>query len=189
VSAKTRPHVLAVDDGPFEKRQSHPVPVVAVMMEGADLVESVAVTALPVDAEDATGSLAAWIQGLRLRSSAQALVLGGITIAGLGVVDVPLLSRRLRLPVLVVNRRDPADHRLGEALRAAGLEARLPLVARMPAALRIEDGLYVAAVGVEPDDAARIVRSTLRKARVPEPLRLAHLIARALVLGESRGRV
>jgi endonuclease V-like protein UPF0215 family len=34
-----------------------------------------------------------------------------------------------------------------------------------------------------------LVRAALAKSGVPEPLRVAHLIARALVRGESRGRV
>ena len=36
--------------------------------------------------------------------------------------------------------------------------------------------------------AIRIVAATVRKAKIPEPLRIAHLIARAIVDGESRGR-
>jgi endonuclease V-like protein UPF0215 family len=97
-----RPHLLGIDDAPFEKRQREPVPIVAVMMEGADLVESVAVSAFAVDGDDATGFLADWIGGLRALASAQAILLGGITIAGLGVVDVEELARRLTRPVLVV---------------------------------------------------------------------------------------
>jgi endonuclease V-like protein UPF0215 family len=31
--------------------------------------------------------------------------------------------------------------------------------------------------------------ATIAKSRLPEPLRLAHLIGQAIVLGESRGRV
>ena len=66
---KARPHLLGVDDGPFEKRQAAPVPLVAVMMEGADLVEGLAVSAFPVDGGDATGCLASWLSALRaLRS-------------------------------------------------------------------------------------------------------------------------
>ena len=34
-----------------------------------------------------------------------------------------------------------------------------------------------------------LARATLGKAQLPEPLRIAHLIAAALVSGESRGRV
>ena len=184
-----RPHVLGVDDAPFEKRQQAPVPIVAVMMEGADLVESVAVSSFAVDGDDATGFLAAWLGGLRSLASVQAVLLGGITMAGLGVVDVAQLARRLDTPVLVATRREPSDAQLAEALSAAGLEQRIPIVERSPRATRVVDGLFVAQAGTTEDEAAHLVRATLRKANLPEPLRVAHLVGRALVLGESRGRV
>ena len=37
-----RPHLIGVDDAPFDKRQTAPVPIVGVIMEGADRIESVA---------------------------------------------------------------------------------------------------------------------------------------------------
>lgn len=184
----SRPHVLGIDDGPVDKRGPGPVPIVAVMMEGHDLVEAVATTRFPVDGEGATRFLAEWVAGLRCRPALQGIVLGGITIAGLGVVDVEALWRQLGVPVFVVNRRDPSDHRLHEALRAAGLEARMETVDRTPAAFAVGEGLYVSAVGIDRPTATGIVRATLGKSQLPEPLRIAHLIGRAIADGQSRGR-
>ncbi|MGH7516851.1 MAG: DUF99 family protein [Gemmatimonadales bacterium] len=185
----SRFHVLGVDDAPFIKRVDATVPVVGVLMEGADLVETVAVTTFPVDGDDATGFLAGWIGELRCRPSVQAVVLGGITIAGLGLVDLEALATRLRRPVLAVTRHDPGASELRQALVAAGFEARLPMLERCPPARRLRAGLYVSAAGITDGDAAVLIESTLGKARMPEPLRVAHLIGRALVSGESRGRV
>ena len=185
----SRPHLLGVDDGPFNKGQAEPVPIVAVLMEGADLVEAVAVARFPVDGDDATGFLAGWIGGLRLRPSIQAVVLGGITLAGLGVVDVPELAAALALPVLTVTRKQPQNPALVAALRAAGLPERIAIVERSPAAFRAQPGLWVACAGATRDEAERLVRVCSAKAKLPEPLRVAHLVAAAHVTGESRGRV
>jgi endonuclease V-like protein UPF0215 family len=184
----SRPHLLGIDDAPFEKGQREPVPIVGVMMEGTDLVESVAVTRFPVDGEDATGFLADWLSTLRGVGSAQGVVLGGITLAGLGVVDVGALAERARLPVLVVTRRRPSDARLCDALRAAGLPKRIAIVESSPRAVRLDEGLYLAHAGADGAEAARLARASLGKARLPEPLRVAHLVGAALVKGESRGR-
>jgi endonuclease V-like protein UPF0215 family len=186
--APRRPHVLGIDDGAFDRHRDRAVPIVAVRMEGPDLVEGVALTQFPVDGDDASAFLAGWIGELRLAHGLSAVVLGGITIAGLGVVDVRALAAAIALPVLVVNRHDPSDHRLGDALRAAGLEARLAIVAGTPPAFWLEDGPWVACAGIEPPQAAALVAGSRRKADLPEPLRLAHLIARAVATGESRGR-
>jgi hypothetical protein len=180
--------VLGIDDGPFEKRRDASVPVVGVMMEGHDLVEAVVATRFPVDGPDAADFLAHWIASLRLRPALQAVVLGGITIAGLGVVDVEALSRALRRPVVVANRRDPARHRLHAALAAAGLGARGEVVDRAPAAWAFGPRLHLAAAGAERAEVDAIVRATRGKSELPEPLRVAHLVARAIARGESRGR-
>jgi endonuclease V-like protein UPF0215 family len=48
-SSTRHPHILGIDDAPFDKHQDALVPVVGVMMEGAAVVESVAIGAFPVD--------------------------------------------------------------------------------------------------------------------------------------------
>jgi len=55
--------------------------------------------------DDATGFVADWISRLRFEESLHALMFGGMTIAGLGLIDIEELARRLRRPVMVVNRR------------------------------------------------------------------------------------
>jgi len=183
-----RPHLLGIDDGPFDKRTSRSVPVVGVMMEGPDLVEALAVTSFPVDGEGVADFLVAWVAGLRFRPALQGIVLGGLTIAGLAVVDVERLASGLDLPVLVVNRREPTDHKLLAALESAGLGARREILARAPRSHPVGDRLFVAACGLDPGEAAAAVRASRNKSEVPEPLRLAHLVATALARGESRGR-
>jgi len=184
-----RPHLLGIDDGPFEKRSADQVPLVAVMMEGAQLVEAVAIRTFPVDGEDATGCLAQWAAGFRFRPAVQGLILGGITIGGLGVIDTPALADALGVPVLVVTRHLPDNRELAAALRASGLAHRQPILDRTPKSYRLRQGLFLAHAGGHRRDAEHLVEAALGKANLPEPLRVAHLIGRALVMGESRGRV
>ena len=184
-----RPHVLGVDEGPFEKGQAAPVPLVAALCEGPDLVEGVAAAAFPVDGAGATEFLARWLGGLRLRAAAQAVALGGITLAGLALVDVRELAAALHIPVLVVTRRPPDNARLREALCAAGLAERFPIAERSPEACATGDGLWLAHAGATREVALALLRATRGKAKVPEALRVAHLVATALVRGESHGRV
>ncbi len=182
-------HVLGIDDAPFDKGQPQPVRIVAVLMEGNDLMEGMAVTEFPVDGDDATGFLAEWIRMMRWEAALHAVVLGGITLAGLGLVDIEELAERLGVPAFAVTRRETRKSRVGEALTAAGLADRLPIVARSPAAIRVRPGLYMAFAGTDREHAIALIESTLHKSRMPEPLRLAHVIASALAWGQSRGRV
>jgi uncharacterized protein len=183
-----RPHLLGIDDGPFARGDRDAV-IVAVAMEGHDLVEAVAVTRFPVDGDDATGFLGAWIVGLRVHPALHGIFLGGITIAGLGIIDVTALAARTGCPVLAVSRRDPRDHRVADALAAAGLADRRAILDRTPPAHALGAGLYVASAGATVAETTVLVRAASAKAAVPEPLRLAHLIAAAVASGQSHGRV
>lgn len=185
----SRPHLLGIDDGPFEKfRSGESTPIVGVTMEGADLVESVAVTRFPVDAPDVSDFLTNWIGKLRVRPGLQGVIFGGITIAGLSVLDPFALAERLDLPVLLVNRREPTNERLREALERAGFAERIPLLDRAPEPFPVGERLHAAAAGADAERARALLGNSVRKSDLPEPLRLAHLIARAIARGESRGR-
>ena len=180
--------MLGIDDGPFEKFvPGAQAPLVGVMMEGPDVVEAVALTRFPVDGDGVTEFLGDWIESLRFRPALQALVFGGITLAGLALLDPEALARRLAVPVLVVNRRPPRDEALRHALCAAGLEERVAQLEREPAAFPVGD-LHASLSGAGPELAAILLERTRGKSALPEPLRIAHLIARALATGQSRGR-
>jgi endonuclease V-like protein UPF0215 family len=181
-------HFLGIDDGPFDKFEDDDVQIVGVMMEVPNLMEFVATTRFPVDGPDVTGFLADWITGLRVRDALHGVWLGGITIAGLSVIDLEALANRLSLPVMAVNRRPPRNDRLVAALASAGFADRIPLVERSPVPVEVDDHLHVTVAGLPGDEAVRCVRASRLKSELPEPLRLAHLIARAFATGESRGR-
>jgi endonuclease V-like protein UPF0215 family len=116
------------------------------------------------------------------------VVLGGVTMAGLAVVDLPALARETGLPVMAVSRRDPGGHRVADALRAAGLAARLPLLERAPGAFAVDGALHAAVAGASPERARALLLAARGKSALPEPLRVAHLIAAAVARGSSRGR-
>jgi endonuclease V-like protein UPF0215 family len=183
-----RPHVLGIDDGPFHKGQAHEVPIVAVMMEGAALVEGVAFATFPVDGDGVTEFLAGWIEGLRWKSALQAVVFGGATIAGLAIIDIRALTERLGVPCISVTRRRPSNAQVLRALASAHLSERGTQLDRLPPAVSVAPNLYLAFAGTTLARATAIVRATSLKSKLPEPLRVAHLVAAALKHGQSRGR-
>jgi len=180
--------VLGIDDGPHRRGQREAVRIVGAMLEAGDLLEAVAQAWFPVDGDGVTDFLVSWVWSLRLRRSLQAIALGGVTIAGLAVVDVEKLSDALHVPVLVTTRRDPSRNRVAEALIAARLAERCAVLERTPPAIHVERGLWLAWAGSGRERALALLQATRRKSKLPEPLRVAHLIARALADGESRGR-
>jgi len=186
-----RPLLLGVDDGPFDKWKDASVVIAGVVVEGCDRVEGVALTRFPVDGAGVTMFLAGWIDSLRFRASLQGVVVGGITIAGLAVIDLAGLSAALALPVMSVVRRDPSGNRVADALCAAPLDdraERLGVLHRTPTARAMAGGPYFSCAGIEVERAEAWIRGAQQKSDFPEPLRLAHLVAGAVATGQSRGR-
>jgi hypothetical protein len=189
VRTPARPRLLGVDDGPFRKGVDADTPLVAALVEGGDRLEGVALARFPVDGDDAAGFLAGWLRGLRFHAAAHAVVLGGVTLAGLAIVDLAALADALGRPVIAVSRRDPTGHRVAAALAAAGLTERLPLLERAPEPFRVDRGLFASVAGAPRERARRLLLASRGKSALPEALRVAHLIAAAVARGSSRGRV
>jgi hypothetical protein len=49
------------------------------------------------------------------------------------------------------------------------------------------NGVYIQRVGLSPEEAAAVIRRFSVNSNIPEPIRVAHLIAGALATGQSRG--
>jgi endonuclease V-like protein UPF0215 family len=89
---------------------------------------------------------------------------------------------------VVVNRKSRTDAPLLGALEKAGFADRAALVASAPPSFALPGGLRASIAGGTPELAGALIVRTRAKSDLPEPLRLAHLFAHALVRGESRGR-
>ena len=108
--------------------------------------------------------------------------------AGFNVVDIHDLHARLDRPVLVVMRRPPRFPLIRRALEhlPAGADRwRLIERAGPPEPVR---GLLVQRAGLTLPEADRLLAATTLHGKLPEPLRLAHLIAGGVTTGRSRGR-
>lgn len=181
-----RRHTIAIDDAPFDKSRGGEVLVIGVVMAGPALVEGVITTSVPMDGEDVTAKLATWVRSSRFHPSLRAILMEGLTIAGLSVVDLPRLAAETGIPAISVDRRRPPPGRLESTLAKLGMSDRIrSLEAAGP--LHEGEALFFACAGIEPSGARIILAENRGRSAVPEGVRLAHLIGQGIVLGESRG--
>jgi endonuclease V-like protein UPF0215 family len=115
-------------------------------------------------------------------------MLQGITVAGFNVVDIHQLAERLSMPVLVVTRKQPRLELIFKAL--AAMPDPEPKRALMLAAGAPEPcgEVWVQRAGLSSAEALRMLERTTQHGSIPEPLRLAHIIAGGTTTGKSRGR-
>jgi hypothetical protein len=181
-------NVIGFDDAPFERDYRGPVTIVGAVFARRRL-DGVLVGTVEKDGSDAAQKLASLIQTSKFAEHIRLVMLQGITLGGFNVVDVVALHERLQLPVLVVSRRAPDMAAIRRAL-VQHLPRGLEKWARIEAAGDMEPAgtVFVQRVGLTHAQAMDVLAQWAFHSRIPEPLRCAHLIAGALVTGQSRNR-
>lgn len=145
-------------------------------------------TRISQDGWNATEKLAKLISSSRFKPQLHAILLKGITLGGFNLVDIQALHEKTQLPVLVVMRKPPDYHRIYQALTHLSLPKKRWKIIQKAGEPFQEGRVYLQTSGLSKEDARELLQQTTARGNIPEALRVAHIIARGLVLGESRGR-
>jgi endonuclease V-like protein UPF0215 family len=180
-------HVLGIDDAPFARGHRGDVLVVGVLYAGLRL-DGVYATRVRRDGANATRALTAMVRQARLQHL-QAILLQGIALAGFNVVDLAALHRETGVAVIVVVRHAPDLIAIRRALetRVRGGARKWRLIAQAGPMEPIGP-VWVQRAGIERAAVERLLARLCVNGNVPEPIRVAHLIAGGVTVGASRGR-
>jgi len=178
--------VLGIDDGAFTPHSEEQVDVVGVVFRGGYWVDGFMRTRVQVDGMDATEKLAHMIAESPHYEQLRVIMLDGITLAGFNVVDIAELHEKTKLPVIAVTRDKPNFEDIRKALQhLPQTEKRWKAIEKAGRMVQVhtregEEPVYMHAVGISGEIAKRILTSTSTRSNIPEPLRVAHIIASGL---------
>jgi endonuclease V-like protein UPF0215 family len=181
-------NVIGFDDAPFARDHRGDVLLVGVVCSRTRL-DGVVSGRVRRDGANATAEMIRVIRASQFTRHVQAVLLQGIAVAGFNVVDMVTLHEALGVPVLAIVRRQPDFDAIRRALfaRVRGARRKWRLIEHAGALDRIR-GVLVQRVGITLDRARDLLAATTLHGKLPEPLRLAHLIAGGVTTGASRGR-
>lgn len=177
--------VIGIDDSPFNKFKDVKSLVVGVVMRGGSWVDGILSAKVDVDGDDATKRIAEMIGKCKFLPQLQCIFLDGIAVAGFNVIDIKELSKKTRLPVIVVIRRMPDLEKIKRTLIKIRKRDKIKLLDRAGEIIKI-DNIFVQLSGIDIQHARKILKVVCTRSFVPEPIRLAHLIASGISLGESK---
>ncbi len=181
---------MGFDDAPFdrEKPAAGAVRVVGAVFAGERL-DGVVSGTVTRDGADATAELIRLVATSRFYSQLQLVFLQGAAFGGFNVVDPVLLYQALGIPVLVVARRQPDRGAIRRALltRVPGGPRKWAVLERL-GPMEPLGGVWAQRAGLSPAAAEAALERWARYGKIPEPLRVAHLIAGGIGDGHSRGR-
>jgi endonuclease V-like protein UPF0215 family len=173
--------VLGVDDGKFVPHTEGSAIVVGVVFKGGGSIDGVMHTHVAIDGFDATDQIAIMINSSPHCKQLRLIMLNGITFAGFNIVDIKKLHCAIVLPVIALTDDKPDLTSIHNALKnLSKSEERWNKVAEAGEIHEVTcrgKKLYMVISGVSLSDAREIVVLTSTRSCIPEPLRVAHLIA------------
>jgi len=174
--------IVGVDDGLVSSGRQGRTVLVLVLLEGPRILE-LRLGEIEVDGVDAQRILISLLGTL----SYDIVMLSGVSFAGFNLVDLKLLARKVRKPVIAVVRERPDNRAVRNALRKqfGDWKERWKVVkdaGRLYSCkpLADEPKLYFEVGGCSPASARRIIVSSSTVSRLPEPVRVAGLIAKGI---------
>jgi len=179
--------VVGIDDSPFNKFKDKKILVVGVVMRGGSWVDGVLSTKVTVDGNDSTKKIIEMINKCKFKPQLQCIFLDGIAVAGFNVVDVKELNKKTKLPVIVIIRRMPDISNIRKTLIKINKKYKIKLIEKAGKVEKIND-IFVQLIGINLERTIKILKVVCTRSLIPEPIRLAHLIASGVVVGESKGR-
>jgi endonuclease V-like protein UPF0215 family len=181
--------ILGVEDGSFnpQKLKKKGKTVLCGVLTHGFRVENVFLRLIEVDGLDATEKLLDMTKGI---SSLDVVLLGGVTFGGFNIIDPVAVNENLRVPVIVVTTEKPDNKAVLNALKKhfEDWELRYKVFERLASVSPIyeaklssrENPVFLEVVGMEFDRALELLKRVTVRGRVPEPLRIANRVAKAV---------
>jgi len=179
--------VVGVDDSPFKKFTKGKVLVIATIFRGGISLDGVLSTKVNIDGDDSTKKLIEMINKCKFKPQLQAILLDGIALGGFNVIDVEDLSKKTGIPVIVTIRKYPDFKKIEDTLKKLKKHKKYALIEKAGPVYEFNK-LYFQVTGIDIGKAKEILKITCTRSLIPEPVRIAHLIASGVVNGESRGK-
>lgn len=177
--------VLAIDDGYFKPRQKGETILVGVVSRLDSRIEGILSTKVQVDGLDSTLQICSMLLNSKFSNQISFILLNGVNFAGFNIVDLKKLFARTGIPIIIVFRKMPRMHKIEAALsKFRDKRKRMRLIAQA-GEIHHCNKIHFQVHATDAKTAAAVLRRTIKHSNLPEPLRLAHLIASGVSIGES----
>lgn len=184
---KKEARILGIDDSPFNKFRDREVLIIGTFFRGGGSLDGVMTKTAAVDGSDATAKIIRMVKNSRFYTQIRAIMLNGIAVAGFNVIDIQKLSSAVKIPVIVVMRSYPEAGKMKSTLKQLGMRQKVKLIEKAGKIYKV-DNIHIQFSGCSLGRAKEFLTLTCTRSNIPEPVRVAHLIAAGIKLGESKGR-
>jgi endonuclease V-like protein UPF0215 family len=188
---KRQIRILGIDDAPFTFHEKYST-VIGVVMRGGEYLECVLRSQVTIDGTEATVVCKQMIQNSRHRRQLRAVMVDGACLGGFNVVDIQGLSESTNLPIITITRDKPDFSKIKHALQKNFTDWKDRCIILQKGKMHMittqHNPIYIKYAGLSLDEAKEIINISTIRGVIPEPIRVAHLIASGITRGESYGK-
>ena len=188
---KDQIRVLGVDDGPFKFKKGT-VPIVGVVIRPPNYIEGILKSKVTIDGSDSNEVLCEMINPSKFKEQFRLIMFDGVALGGFNIINIANLYQSINIPMVTITRSKPDFEIIKTTLKKhfKDWQKRWEAIDNLEL-VRVETNhkpIYIKFIGLTKPEVIRIIRLTTVRGVLPEPIRIAHLIATALVKGESSGK-
>src|SRR3989338_5914033 len=99
--------VIGIDDAPHKFRSKGNILLVGAIFRGGSFLDGVLSAKASIDGNNATEKIIAMINKSKFKPQLRCIFLDGIAVGGFKIIDIVKLSKKTKIPVIVVIRKKP----------------------------------------------------------------------------------
>jgi endonuclease V-like protein UPF0215 family len=183
--------LLGIDDSPFTFNDSY-TRLIGVVMRGSSYLECVLSRQVSIDGDDATCICIDMIEKTKYKKQLKGILLDGVTLGGFNVVNIKEIHSFTELPVITITRDKPDFKKIEIALKKnfGDWQKRFKVIknGKLYKITTKHNPIYVKFVGLNLEEVKEIIKISTIRGVIPEPIRVAHIIASGISRGESYGK-
>jgi len=188
IEMKGEIRVIGIDDSPFNFDDEYSN-IIGVVMRGGEYIECILKSTVEIDGNDATKACIKIINDTKHKMQLKAILLDGISLGGFNVVDIKRLYNSTNIPVITVTRDEPDFEKIERALKKnfKDWDKRLILIKKgtLHKVKTSHNPIFIKCVGITLSEAKEIIKISTIRGVIPEPIRVAHLIASGIKRGDT----
>jgi endonuclease V-like protein UPF0215 family len=185
MKVKPQIRILGIDDGSL---CGDSILLVGVVFRGGFWIDGLLSCWVERDGMDATDKIISMVTQSK-HEDLRVIMTDGITVAGFNTIDIEMIAHKTSLGVISVMRRMPNFDKIRKALtNFPDSEERWQCIEKAGPVHSIPVGsgqLYYQYAGLHEEEAQKIIGLTCMHSHLPEPVRVAHIIATGVVRGEA----
>lgn len=184
VRQKRQIRTIGFDDAPFTRHQRNQVNISGIVCANTRF-EGMVWGEIEPDGWNATEVICQLLIDGKFLPQLHLVLLDGIGFGGFNLVNLPQLAQRLGIPCVAVMRRLPNVDKMKRAMsRLPKYQQRLAIL-EQAGEIHNYSPFVFQVWGEKPEIIARVLEQLTDCGKVPEALRLAHLVGAAVINGES----